>query len=123
MEILRAAEKWIKRYGTQPLARDWEKKLSNEFPTSRSVYSVFGGWNRFLDAAGFHTTRPNWNKYRIGVALDKWMEEYNRLPVSRDFKGHLNGQYPSSATIERHFKTITAARKYALELRRRRKAA
>jgi hypothetical protein len=84
---------------------------------------MFGSWNRFLNAAGFHQSRPRWNRYRIAVALDKWMEQYGRQPIADDFEKPLSGEYPSGVTIKRHFGSVVEARKYALELRRRRRAA
>lgn len=102
-QIHDAVYMWRVRYGRTPTWRDWSPRVSLEFPSTATVLSVFGSWNRMLEDGGFPVNQSTpqsvlearqrrreykreWNRRRRGLEA----KPLGR-PVTRPEHGSLTG--------------------------------
>lgn len=88
-----------------PAKRDF---VGADYPSHETVRKYFGSWNAAIIAAGFSTA--DWTKESIIESIQSFFTEYNRAPLSKEFKGD---SYPSDSTVARLFGTWSEAIKEA----------
>lgn len=104
--IILAAQRWFELHHRSPRRSDWHTAVPG-FPTSSTIYSVFGSWRTFLRAAGLPQNKPprrnsRWTRDEIVAAMQDFLAREGRWPTGADWE-HAGDDHPCQHTVYRVF--------------------
>lgn len=84
--IVEALRKWDAKHGRPPSANQWQQS-GVDHPSARTVYEVFGAWNRGMLAAGFTPRRGprRWTDEEMVEVIIDWLFAHGRWPTFGDW--------------------------------------
>jgi hypothetical protein len=115
-QVIRAVRGWVTEERRAPTTGDWTptgdatRKWGREYPRWPSyvtVSTLFGSWNKGLDAAGVRSRRRRWDAGAITAALHEFAAVKGRPPTSADLRH--NEELPSAGTVRAHHGSLHAA--------------
>lgn len=118
-EMIQAVQDAVATTGMVPSGRSWTKATESN-PSKVTVGKEFGGWRRFLVAAGIDLEKAQpsygvyWNQDRIIEALIRWASDNGHWPRKKDWQrsGHYwPGDWSVRNTFGRWNSAIEAAQR------------